>query len=699
METHFLKRLLNYICIRISGKSKKKSKKRKIAQLQTNNDVIVEAPVSEQDADDRISDDFNVASSLADEINAFNEWKKSCEQTGAITMDDLFFKLLNLFTDPWENGTVEQTILFQEIRGVDRFVDDAKTSIICKPSTPIDIKHNMLVVEQNEFGRKLDSDVLLKSQRLGTVTNDVNERRENADLCFRTTAVGGDYDDDVHSVQLRNDVTVTKGGTKNKVTVIGRDDGDAADTCSTICIDLEDEFRNQRVDSAFSAKINSSFNGRNARPSTDPTNIIPPFDSVSARMAVQDDNDNDEQEEADFDFDELFKSQRADKYIKDYMEKITQRPSDQPCADNNHVVWPRDNVITTKGDTENDILTIGSDDDDAITQNANVLKHVSKSQRAVKVCSTKIDLFFSGCKVDDHVIDPAGTRPSTSRSVNVDQPPKIVRSTDGTFARVTLLDDDDDDDVIIISDSPTKSKETVQTKLTDHYHQRCSPDIVDITSSSPTIVAADQRLRSPVPGPSAVIRNGWISGHDWETAAVADDDDMDFMFVNYPDTGNSPADDEDLNEVFTQKLNAVDDLPNHISNDDDDYNEEHEPSVFGLLHQRQPFNSSVDAIAEPSGNRHDQAAKAVVRPTAVRSTKETVSSTKSTVPSTSNTIPLVQNIGLSSFNNNLLKACNLLKPGFSLKKSKTTATPATAAFKPSLADANRKVSVNTYCCV
>lgn len=108
---------MRYFCSCVSEKTKKKMKKQKTVELEKNN--VDDREVTETNLDleyNIINDNLNLAetntintvenddnskenSCFNDEENTFKEWLQSCEQANSVVTNEAFFKLLNLFSD------------------------------------------------------------------------------------------------------------------------------------------------------------------------------------------------------------------------------------------------------------------------------------------------------------------------------------------------------------------------------------------------------------------------------------------------------------------------------------------------------------------------------------------------------------------------------------------------------------------------
>ncbi|XP_060844773.1 uncharacterized protein LOC132924458 [Rhopalosiphum padi] len=357
------------------------------------------------------------------------------------------------------------------------------------------------------------------------------------------------------------------------------------------------------------------------------------------------------------DYSVLFKSQRSNGYIEDYMIRNT--GAQVPSAVDRDVIYVDD-----------------QDEDDEVMGNLDFEK-LFKSQRAAMVTdgsdriSAKRPYVENGGRKSPIACDDEQKAKTVERSGKVDYSAlfksqradgyiedyaeKIVakracekvgvadRLPESDVLQVVSLNDDDDD-VISIKSSPEffscrPPKKVVQTKLTGHVRADRDVEIFDLSSPPPRSLrtATASSVCRPISEdrfPTGGVRSGPVGGNGLLQLLDDDEDDMDFMSIDYNNDVDAAA------EVFTQK---------HRDGDSD-------AEVFTQKHRDGGETKTAARLPLPS-----------VVPTAK--------------PAVENDVKKRVGHSTQSYENsmmpfNIMKAArlvDLLKPGLSMKRSTTTA--------------------------
>lgn len=437
----------------------------------------------------------------------------------------------------------------------------------------------------------------------------------------------------------------------------------------------------------------------------------------------EDDKDDDSIDSENENLVDLFKSQRADTYIEEYNEKIIAEQINDDSDDSLVLIndklrgsgrkcTAQTAVCREPNDTRHQKTTALNDNSkihelDARDDAKNVVIDISDDD---STC-----LMSKGTGSVDYGTLFRGQR---SNGYIEDYMDKVEMPRRGNAVAAV-----EDDDVIFMDDSSPdflnrkQPKKSVQTKPSDRLTSAPACEIIDLSSPERQPNRADR---------STDVRPG---NDRAETCAAADsfplEDDMDFMFVDYCSnsgggfvtqierpgygrvdddifTQKPRAEDED---VFTQKPRAEDEdvFTQKPRADDEDVSaqkpraEDSAVDVFLRDERRTCGHRLTDGPAERVGDTGTSAVgqppvAARAGPSGYQAVKIAPSTTK---PSAFMSHPQSYDGGLlRSFNT--LKACQLFKPGFSLKKGAATAVSSGAreasAAKPVAAAARPPVA-------
>jgi len=382
------------------------------------------------------------------------------------------------------------------------------------------------------------------------------------------------------------------------------------------------------------------------------------------------------------DFSVLYKNQRSDGYIEDFMVRNTGprvRPSNAVDRVLFHIDDDQDKDDELMGNIDSEKLfksqraakCMKIDEIDKISaKRPNVNRSIINSgRRSPIVCGGALDkvdynALYKSQRSDEYIKD------YTDKSVAKIAAKKFEVADDWPLSDVRV----EDDDVISLNSSQEffscrPSKKVTQTKLTGHFCTDRAIEIIDLSSPPPS--SSSTAATSAASLPIAVDRFPTDSVSTSHVGGVGllqqttDDDDMDFMFIDYNSDGNAAAD------IFTQK--------HKDGGDEDVFTQKHrDGGDADFFTQKKCDSSGTKAAVSPPLSPVISAAKP---PLKIDVTKRAGHSTQS------------YDNGMMPFN--IMKAArlvDLLKPGLSMKRNTTAAASKRQVDKVSTAFAfKRKV--------
>ncbi|XP_050061729.1 uncharacterized protein LOC114118970 isoform X1 [Aphis gossypii] len=367
-------------------KPKRRSKKRKTVELDTNDNDCREvvglsnAKNTNVDCEHNLNDNDNfntpdinahgemdrTLDCFVEEEKLFNEWLQSCVQTKAIVMNSPFLELLNLFTDhdqcdnelfnsePTNNMFMEQTNVGQMLKGL-----------------PVSEERMIRVNDQPK--RNADRSFRLSdnvrpgcSQVASTsAVRDINGYTKNADL------------EDISKEHINQTINMQPIGMRSSAIYSSNHKTTTDENSHLGKLDFNNLFQSQQAN-----RYTDNFTERNtdllAKPltiedddsnrstellhyedddsnrSTELLNYVDDDNSSATRTVVRDvDEDEDDEVMGNLDFEELFKSQRADKFIEKYSEEIT---TEKPKVNNLAVTCSKKTEMSHKGKIDYSVL-------------------------------------------------------------------------------------------------------------------------------------------------------------------------------------------------------------------------------------------------------------------------------------------------------------------------------------------------------
>ncbi|XP_022171575.1 uncharacterized protein LOC111034597 isoform X2 [Myzus persicae] len=259
------------------------------------------------------------------------------------------------------------------------------------------------------------------------------------------------------------------------------------------------------------------------------------------------------------DFSALYKNQRSDGYIEDFMVRNAGPRAGQLNAVDRvllHIDEDQNKSDEVMGNIDSKKLFKGqraakcmkkNESDKISAKQSNVSRSIVKGgRRSPIVCGGASEKLIKSQRAYEYTEDYADK--TLAEKVGV---------ADGLPSWDVRVNDDDDDDVISINSSQEffscrLPKKTTQTKLTDHVRADRPIDIIDLSSPPPksscTAVAATSAISLPIVEdriPTGSVSASHVGGSG--LLQTYDDDDMDFMFIDYNSDGDAAVD------VFTQK--------------------------------------------------------------------------------------------------------------------------------------------------
>ncbi|XP_025198316.1 uncharacterized protein LOC112596753 [Melanaphis sacchari] len=326
-------------------KPKRRSKKRKIIELNANDNDCKEVGLPKEkitnvdcehnfnDYNDYNAPDINahgvsvtdrILDRFVDEEKLFNEWLESCVQTNTVVMNSPFLELLNLFTDrdqcdnglfdsePTNGMFMRQTDFGQMFKGPS--VNEKRM-----------IRENDQPMRNADHSFRLNENVQLGGSQVASTSaaHNINDYTENAD--FGDVFDGHtDQSTIMRPIGMRTSA-VCNGSHKTKTIENSRlSKLDFIDLCQSQSADEHtDDFMTKNTD--LSKKpLTDDGDGELVHYVDDDNSSM----DIATRTDVPDiDEDVDDEVMGNLNFEELFKSQRADRFIEKYSEEIgAERP-------------------------------------------------------------------------------------------------------------------------------------------------------------------------------------------------------------------------------------------------------------------------------------------------------------------------------------------------------------------------------------
>lgn len=723
--------------VHFSEKPKRKSKKRKTADLENIADKEVEF-TEEIHMDlnidsNRIDNDLNVLEnnelcavendSFVAEEEAFNEWLQLCKPNNNIVLNDQFFKLLNLFTDSSMDSNRCENELSQKNNNL-LFHSSNNLQEMGNSKTVVDqiniAKESVSVEYVSDNINSIDSaDDLFISQKL----NGIGGERLRQDGVSIVRNVRLNDDDQTDTVTVKND----------------EDENDSVDDDVDLGnVNFGDLFKSQRAD-MYIEEYNDKIIAEQINDDYDDSIIFIEDESRSpvARESCEVETVNSKHKDSVYvnatGFGISSKSQKYDTRVQEHGDKIAAGQinydsddsivliNDKPRSSERYNVHrkPEASGRPGKKTVENNFKSQRHNtEDNALDVVIDISNDNSTSVGRKGTGRIDYGVLFKGHRSDGYIEDymEKGVVP---RSVNA----------------VTVTDDANDD-VIFLDDSPDflnrkRPKKTVQTKLTDRLTG--APAAGELIDLSLPRQPADRVAGLRLPTGGQPDGDGAAAG----SGLLDEDDDMDFMFLDYCGSGGSgfvtqiertghghvdddvltqkpPAGDDD--GVFTQRPRADDkDVEDDVfTQRRRDYDgsgaadvsaprekrpgrglvdgvfKERASIVGGTTAARRSHQSSRAAAATASPAAHGSDSKSVAKTAPPKTAAKTASSASGatiTAPPKTAALPRSADTSrprpfdagpLQPFNT--LKACQLFKPGFSLKRG--TAGAAAGKKKP-----------------
>jgi len=491
-------------------------------------------------------------------------------------------------------GKIDDVVLFESQRS-DEYIKDFMvndTDFRVQPSNADDRGLHGVNLDDNDDDENQEKD----DEFMGKIDFEKPHKIQRSDNCMEKKTAAGRQNVDRSIVNDSRKSPVVCGGGKKTVT---------SGHQSTGKMDFSALYKNQRSDGYI-----EDFMVRNTKPRVRPSNTV---DRVL--LDVDDDQDKADELMGKISSEKLCNSQRAGKFMK--KDESTKSSSERLNVNRSIINGGRKSPVVCGGASG---------------------KALFKSQR-----------------VDEYIKD------YTDKIVA-----KKVGVVDGLLGSDAWVDDDDDDVICLNSSQEFFScrppKKTTQTKLTGHVRvERPIEEIVDLLSPPPSSSCTATAFAVSLPIAKDVIPTGSVSisgvgGSGLLQTHDEDDDDMDFMFIDYNSDG-------DVADVFTQKHRDVDDTDVFTQKKQDDgdadvFTQKHrDDSDVDLFSKKQRDGSGTTAAVSPPLSSDVSATKPALK---VDVTKRTSNSTKS------------YDSGMMPFN--IMKAArlvDLLKPGLSMKRNMT----------------------------
>lgn len=422
----------------VLDKPKRRSKKRKTVQFDTNENGCTEIESSEQknadiDCEHHLNDyyyeapEFNAQGvtdrtleNFVDEEKVFNEWLQSCMKTNTIVLNSSFLELLNFFTDRGQcdmelfNGKPTDDMATEQTRVGKIFASPSVSGerIVSANDQPMRNVDRLFRLRDDVRPSGYTGCSQVASTSAAHEINDCMENTDSKDMFDGHT----DHSTFVKPIGIRT-LAICDGSHEPKLDQNSR----------TGQLNFNDMLKSQLADG-----YTDDFIVRNTslpvRPfSVDADDYNPPANIATGAIVQDDDQDEDDEIMGNLDFEELFKSQRADRFIEKYSEEIA---AERPNVD--HLV-----VACSGGGKKaetchekkiNLLLEIQISDNDDVDQTeadevkSNVdLKKLHKSQRSYSCLENDIaagrqnvDRSISNCNRRSRVVGGGGQKEVTS---------------------------------------------------------------------------------------------------------------------------------------------------------------------------------------------------------------------------------------------------------------------------------------------
>lgn len=648
---------------------------------------------------------------FVDEEKAFNEWLESCEETNSIVMNRPFFKLLNLFTEACSVVNNELDYKPLSLSNTNGELNKDKVNDILKT---IDDDHSKKITsyvnEEQELHRYDESSsqsnydcvqqkplILNKIDSAAQHFFDVDMENTYSEDLFKSQKSDkhiNDRNDEEFAAELFNSDNLIRPINRQQKSPIICSSKYMLNTTEpdknrySKKIDFNELFKSQRADKHIQSYMEEITDSRERQLSND-TNELQldvaaidssiHFDSDGSTEMVntveRDDNGGDNENEydeamEDINFEDLFKSQRVDECIKKYNDMIF--VADQCSDDRNDAIGSinilRKSPIICSG-RHKSVSTVDCKSDDDLTGISDQ-SIISIIDLVVEEDQENVENLARFSR--DHLLK------SQCKNKNVeDYMETIVVNKNVTRDRGQDVDPAIDDDVISVNGSPEffsckLPKKIIETKITDRAHP--TDEIIDLLTpplrSLDCIVDSSTVKDTFLPNEIDSTASQNVKGKDDEVLPWHDEDDMDFMFVDYcSGTGISntalSVKNEQVNgicnEVFTQKP-----WTNDVDTSNVFTQKVRVDSVNGS--KTMTTQSPLRSTNNTSLNCQTSEDKIAIVSTTAKPSQKGDNAIKSMVQ------PQSYN-GLQSFN--FMKTCNLLKPGFSLRRNTASAVQRT----------------------
>jgi len=380
------------------------------------NDYYYEAPeFNAQGVTDRTLENF------VDEEKVFNEWLQSCMKTNTIVLNSSFLELLNFFTD---RGQCDME-LFNGKPTDDMVTEQARVRKIFESPT---VSGERMVSANNQPMKNADRLFRLRDDvRPGGYTgcsqvastsaaNEINDCMENTDA------------KDMFDGHTDHSTFVKPIGIRTSAICDGSHEPKLDQNSRTGKFNFNDMLKSQLADEYTDDFIvrNTSLPVRSLSVNVDDDN--PPANIATGAVVYDDNQDEDDEVMGNLEFEELFKSQRADRFIEKYSEEIV---AERPNVD--HLV-----VACSDGDKKAETchekkknllfeIQISDNDDDDQTEVDEIkggdvdLKKLHKSQRFdswlennIAAGRQNVDRSIDNCDWRSRVLGGGGQKEVTS---------------------------------------------------------------------------------------------------------------------------------------------------------------------------------------------------------------------------------------------------------------------------------------------
>lgn len=303
---------------------------------------------------------------FVEEEKLFNEWLQSCVQTNAIVMNSPFSELLNLFTD---HGQCDNELFNSEPTN-DMFIEQTNGGQMLK-GLSVSEERMIRVNDQPKINSdrsfRLNDDVRPGCSQVASTSavREINGYTKNANL------------EDKSKEHTNQTIIMQPFGMRSSAIYSSNHKTTTDENSHLGKLDFNDLFQSQPVN-----RYTDNFTERNtdllAKPliiedddsnrstellhyvdddsnrSTELLNYVDDGNSSATRIDVRDvDEDEDDEVMGNLDFEELFKSQRADRFIEKYSEEIT---TERPKVNNSAVTGSKKTETSHKGKIDYSVL-------------------------------------------------------------------------------------------------------------------------------------------------------------------------------------------------------------------------------------------------------------------------------------------------------------------------------------------------------